>query len=257
MDPSGQRAYVLDNQWRENGGGVYSLRIGCDGTLSEEGKLFEAKMGSQLVFLPGDPLVAVYAANDALDSPQNLDLQLLAWQPSASWTAGTDVFPDDEALVGSMAVTPDGRYALLGDNSVAGSVPNRVGVASIGAGSLQGVDVLPSIEDPYAIVASPHGNAALVVSGFGEALIVLSYNAGNPTEPFAVVGEPTYQGGAPGLPGNALLIDRGELLGRVLIAEYNGVRQLTFEQDGTVLDHGLSTFGTGYLAMVGALGIQP
>jgi hypothetical protein len=260
IDPSGQVAYVLDNQWRNNGGGVYALRIECDGTLTELGKLFEAKMGSHLAFLPGDQHRAIYAANDALSSPQNLDVQLLAWQAwqqAPSWTAGADVFPDDEAIIGSMAVTPDGRFALLGDNSAFGSVPNRLGVASIGSDSLVGVQVLASIDDPYAIVTSPYGNAALVASGFGNALIVLSYDPNDPSTPFAVVGEPSYLGGSPQLPGKAALLDRGDLRGRVLVTEYNGVRQLTFQQNGTVVDHGLSTFGTGTESNVGALGVQP
>ena len=257
IDPSGQHAYVLDDQWRNNGGGVYSLRIACDGTLTEEGELLEAKMGSRLIFLPGDPTVAVLAANDALSSPQNLDLQLLDWQPTPSWVAGVDVFPDDEAIIGSMALTPDGRYALLGDNSIASSVPNRVGVAAIGAGTLDGVQVLPSIEDPFAIVASPYTNAALVVSGFGNQLIVLSYDPNNAAAPFANVGEVSYQGGSPQLPGNAVMIERGDLRGRVLVTEYNGVRQLTFQQNGTVADHGLSTFGSGNESNVGAIGVQP
>jgi hypothetical protein len=106
-------------------------------------------------------------------------------------------------------------------------------------------------------VASPFGNAALVVSGFGEELFVLSYDEGNATNPFNVVGTVSYQGNGPGLPGKAVLVDRGDLQGRVLVAEYNGVRQVTFQPDGSVVDHGLSTFGSGTENNVGAIGVQP
>lgn len=33
MDPSGARVFVLDTQWRENGGGVYSVAVDCDDSV--------------------------------------------------------------------------------------------------------------------------------------------------------------------------------------------------------------------------------
>jgi hypothetical protein len=170
---------------------------------------------------------------------------------------GVDAFPDDDAIVSSAAITPDGRYALIGDNSAFSGVPNRVAVVAVEAAGLTATQVLSPIEDPYALVASPHGDAALVVSGFGEELIVLGYDPNDLSTPFSIDGPPIYQGGPPGLPGKAVLIDRGDLRGRVLLTEYNGVRQVTFQPGGSVLDHGLTTFGAGMENNVGAIGVQP
>ncbi|RLB64205.1 MAG: hypothetical protein DRI90_05140 [Deltaproteobacteria bacterium] len=257
MDPTGSRLFVLDNQWREHGGGVYRLRIECDGTLVEETKLFEAKLPAALLFDPLTPDRAVVAAKDAFSSPLDLDAHLLAWGGNPSWVTGSDAFPDDEASIGAAAITPDGHYALLGDNSAFSGLPNRVAVVQIGADSLTVAQVLSPLEDPYAIVASPFGNAALVVSGFGEELFVLDYDSDNAASPFSIAGTVSYQGGSPGLPGKAVLIERGDLEGRVLVAEYNGVRQVSFQPDGTATDHGLSTFGSGSENNVGAIGVQP
>ncbi|MBW2454545.1 MAG: hypothetical protein JRI68_08540 [Deltaproteobacteria bacterium] len=257
LDPTGSRLFVLDNQWRENGGGVYRLRIECDGSLVEETKLVDAKLPAALLFDPNTPERAVLVANDAFASPTDLDAHLLAWGPSPSWVDGSDAFPDDDAIVSAAAITPDGQYALIGDNSAFSGVPNRVAVVHLGADSLSATQVLTPLEDPYAIVASPFGNAALVVSGFGEELHVLSYDGGSGSNPFSMAGTVSYQGGAPGLPGKAVLVDRGDLQGRVLVAEYNGVRQVSFQPDGTVVDHGLTTFGSGVEHNVGAIGVQP
>jgi hypothetical protein len=118
VSPSGDVLYVLDAEWRNIGGGVYSMRIGCDGTLTDETLLFEAKLPAALLFLPGATDEAILAADDAFSSPADQDVHLLDWSQSTSpaWVAGTDAFPDDEAMVGAAAVTHDGQYALLGDS---------------------------------------------------------------------------------------------------------------------------------------------
>jgi hypothetical protein len=54
-----------------------------------------------------------------------------------------------------------------------------------------------------------------------------------------------------------VLMDRGALTGRVLVAELAGVRQVQFELDGTVTDLGLTKFLTGSESITGALGVQP
>jgi len=81
MDPSGERAWVVDGNWRENGGGIYGVRIACDGTLTDEGLRVAAKLPSALAFLPGGH--AVLAATDALDSPAGEDLHVLDWAAPA------------------------------------------------------------------------------------------------------------------------------------------------------------------------------
>ena len=111
------------------------------------------------------------------------------------------------------------------------------------------------VEDPIAIATSPSDDAALVVSGFGDAIFVLARNDGA-GKPFALAGEVDYTGPAPQLPGSLATIDRGALRGHVLVAELLGVRHLAFTR-GSVTDLGLVALGDGTAAITGALGLQP
>jgi len=259
MDPSGERAYVLDTNWRENHGGIYSVRIACDGSLRNEGLVAAAKLPYEMIFLPWAAGKAVVAAADILGSRAGDDVHLLAWGTMPRIVDGADAFGDDEAIVASAAVTADGRYLLAGDNSMFSGIDNRVAVSRIldGAAGIEAVQVLTPVEDPFSIVASPFDNAAIVVSGFGDAIIALDYDAGAGDDPFSVRGELDYEGAAPQLPGDAVMVGSGSLAGRVLVVENLAVRQVQFNADGSVTDLGATRLGTGYDAIPGAIGIQP
>jgi hypothetical protein len=117
--------------------------------------------------------------------------------------------------------------------------------------------VLTPIEDPYSIVTSPYNNVALVMSGFGDAMFALTYDPASAKEPFTMAGELAYEGGPPALPGAAVSVDRGSLLGRVLVAENVGIRQVQFETDGSITDLGMTPAGEGVESIVGTIGVQP
>ena len=68
--------------------------------------------------------------------------------------------------------------------------------------------------------------------------------------------EPTYHGLAPQLPGSSISYQKN-----IFLAENQGIRHL-FWQDGVLLDNGLLTINSqreqsGYLAIIGGLGISP
>lgn len=258
MDPGGARAFVVDTNWVDNGGGIYAVAIGCDGTLTEEGRVVEAKLPAALVTVPDGSGRVVVPAAEMLGSPVGHDVHLLAWGAVPARLAGADAFGDDEAIVSAAAVTPDAKYALIGDYSGFSGVPNRVAVVAIGPGdALVPRQVLSPLEDPFALIASPFGDAALVVSGFGDALFRLTYDPANAAAPFAVAGELDYTGAPPQLPGSAVLVDRGALRGRVLVAENVAVRQLDFQDGGAIVDLGPTSLGAGYEAIAGAIGVEP
>ena len=58
--------------------------------------------------------------------------------------------PDTDAIGAGFAVTADGRYAVLGDNSAFSGIENRVGVVRIDGGSLSHVQNI-DVPDPVAI----------------------------------------------------------------------------------------------------------
>jgi hypothetical protein len=252
MAASGDHAFVLDTEWRENGGGIYRVDIGCDGTLTDRGLVIASRLPGALAFVPGTNR-AVLAAADIASSTLHADAHLLTWGEPPTWLAGSDAFGDDEAIVAGATLTADGGHFLIGDNSQFGSQPNRVAVVEVTATGLVNPKVIPNINDPVALVASPFGDVVLVASGFGNAFFVLENKAGG----FQLRGEVTYSGPKPELPGGAVRIDAGMLRGWVLVAENLGVRRVELKADGGVVDHGKFSTGTGYVSIVGAIGVTP
>lgn len=258
MAADGAGAYVIDPNWATNGGGVYRVDIACDGTLTDRGRWFDTKLAAGLhLGGAGGATRAVMPAAQVGASPIGDDVHVLDWSTDPpTRLAGADAFGDDDAIVGGSAVTADGRFALVGDTSQFAGVPNRVAVVRLDGATATPVTVLSPVEDPYAIVASPFDDAALVVSGFGDALVRLGY-APTAATPFVVRGPLTYVGAPPQLPGDAVLIDRGAQRGLVLVAENVGIRRVRFAGGGAITDLGKTSTGTGTAAIVGALGVQP
>lgn len=259
MDPSGERVWVLNAQWRENGGGVYAVRLACDGTPVDEGLRVPGKMVSRLLFSREAPSRVLAGAVDVLDSEAGREAHLLSWGAQPTRTASVDAFGDDDAMLASAALTRDGRFLLLGDNQEFSNpeLPNRVAVVEVLADRLEARQILTPVEDPIALLTSPYDDAVLAVSGYGNNVFVLRYDP-QAQVPFANHGAPTWGTmGRPQLPGGADQVERGGLKGLVLMTEVRGIRMLRFEGDGTVTDLGLTSLGDGIEAMPGAIGVQP
>ena len=250
VEPRGDRALVLDGNWRENGGGIYRVTIGCDGTLTAAGMVAPAKLPAALAFT-GER--AVVAATDIMDSTTaGYDVHLLGWGDAPSVIAGSDAFGDDMQIVGGAALTADGATFLVGDTSQFANVANRVAAVKVTATGLAKGDVVP-VEDPAAIAASPFGNVAIVASAFGDAIFVLDVNNGA----WRVRGQVAYLGASPMLPSDLASIDRGALRGHVLVSENVSVRHLAFRENGNVDDLGSFAFGSGLQNIAGAIGVTP
>ena len=234
---------------------MYRVDIDCDGQVSDGGLVAAARLPYALVFAGGGAR-ALAAASDILDSSGGADVHLVDLG-AGDVMAGADPFPDDEQIVASAALTADGAYLLVGDNNQFYSseeLANRVAVVRVDGAELGAVQSLP-VEDPIAIATSPFDDAAVVVSGFGDAIVVLERDDGA-AKPFRLAGELDYTGPAPQLPGSLATIDRGSLRGHVLVAELLGVRHLAFTR-GAVSDLGLLALGEGTADIAGALGLQP
>ena len=259
MDPAtdGSLAWIIDSQWDENGGGFYGLALGCEGELTDEGRVLVAHLPAAVSFLRAD--LALLAADRVLESTAGDTAHLLSWGLTAEVLDGADAFGDDGAIVSAMALTADGQYGLIGDNSMFSGVPNRVAVVSVdeASGVVEPQQVLTPIEDPFAIVTSPYDDAALVVSGTGDALLVLSYDPDAVPTPFTLEGELEYLDAGPLLPGGAVMIERGTLTGLVLVSELHSVRLVAFTGDGGVEDRGSLVLGDDSESMVGTIGVQP
>lgn len=253
MDPSGARVWVLDGNWPENGGGIYSVLIGCDATLYDEGLFVEAKLAWAFGLVPGSSEVVIGATSVGA-SALHADAHRVSLGDPVELLASGDAFGDDEAFVASVAVTADLQFALLSDNNEFSGVGSRVAV--VGLDAQNPVQVLTGLEDPIEVLASPFADAALVVSGYGNALFKLSY-APAALAPFAKAGALTYTGARPQLPGDAVVLERGALTGLVLLVENQGIRRIQFQGGGQIKDLGLTSLGSSYTAIPGAIGVQP
>jgi hypothetical protein len=257
--PDGAHAYVLSDQFSNVGGGVYSVTIHCDGTVTSDGLLFESKLPAAFEYFPGDPSRALIAATDVLGSTTTSNIHQLSLSPAPALVTSADAFAGTTPIVSSLAITHDGAFALIADNSIA-SDPNRVGVVAIGAGSLTPLPILEPLDDPYDMVASPFDNHVLVASGYSNALISIGYDASKPAAPFTIDGPIQTAGGKPQLPGNMVMIRRGKLEGEVYVIEVGGIRRVAFPAaGGAAADQGLFVLGTGddLDQIPGAIGVQP
>ncbi|HUS30693.1 MAG TPA: hypothetical protein VMZ53_19420, partial [Kofleriaceae bacterium] len=130
MDPSGDHAWVLDANTRENGGGIYRISIDCDGKVADKGIVAMAKTPGGLAFHDGH---AVVPAHDILGSPTTGDdVHLLDWPATAAaptLLGGGDAFGDDDSIFSGFALSHDGATAFIGDSNVVGT--NRVGIVSV------------------------------------------------------------------------------------------------------------------------------
>jgi DNA-binding beta-propeller fold protein YncE len=245
VDPGGTRAWVLDANTAENGGGVYEVTIACDGTLTSQGLAIPIAPANAMAIFPGDPRKAVVASRG--------DLHIVDLRTKKSVSSGKP-FGDDNALPSSVAVAPDGKYALVADDSVQGG--NRMAWATLGATIGTG----PTLATPFpaAVAISPFANAAIVLNDDAtDQIHVMSYDASSAGAPFVITGELAYKFGKPQIPTTVSTILRGDLEGRAFIGENLAVRELTFAANGTVIDTQKLELSGDHTSIVGVVGVQP
>lgn len=255
LDPAGDRLYILNGNTRNNGGGIAQVRIACDGTLTPDGT--PAAGSTPYAFLPLGDGSAVSYARELLDSTGTDNTHLVSAGPPMTRKTSVLAFGDSDAIVASSALTFDHKYAIFGDNSEFSGPGDRLAVVAIQPDSLRATQVLSAVQDPVGIVLSPFGNAGLVVSGYGNAVLPFKYDPTYPKTPLTMLPQPTYVGKRPQLPDTAVGIERGKLKGWVLLSENVGVRRMAFDTDGGLRDLGVTSTGDNLSDIVGAIGVQP
>ncbi len=248
FDPSGERAWVLDGNWQNNGGGVYEVAFDCaSGAPTLVGQRLRTKLLAGL--FPRGPGAVLVAAG--VEGEEGGDVWWVdGWPDAPTAGARARLFDYEGALYGSAAMVGD--TVLVGDNSSFADEANRVAAAAVTDEGTFTVGDSASVLDPYALGASPDGDAALVSSGFGDALYVLRVARGG-----IVDATPVAVTDAVALPGAMVVVTRGSLRGLALVNENLGVRAVRFDAERGATDAGLTPFGESVADIPGAIGLQP
>ena len=248
MDPNGGAVWLLDAQFREFGGGVHRIPIGCDGRLGPATRIAPGRLAYGMEF--ADSGRAIVASKDLLSVPLGADVHIVDLAAPSVIGSG-DAFAHDDWIGAGFALAGGGAHAIVGDNSGFSSEPNAISVVALTADTVTRLQTIP-VTDPVSIVASPFDDAVLVVSGFPEALTLFPYDS-NALMPLGTGAAVPTAGLGLALPYGTVTLDRGSLNGRVLVAENLAIRQLQFASGGLITD--LGTFDLG--ESVGSIGMQP
>ncbi len=243
IDPVDGTLWVVDGNWPNNGGGVYRVPMDCHTLqLGPPRRVMQSKLGVALLLNASGPDILVASA--LADSTSGDDIHLLELDPVKHLGSGPNL---DEKAIRS-GVARSGKWLLVTDNSAFSGIPHRVAISE-----LYDDHILPhaifNVEDPFDITVSPFGNAALVTSGIRNSVVRLAFDGHEWSKEERV--------SRPRLPGGLVTVNRPPLMGRVLVAENLGVRQLQFEPDGSVSEIGYLGFGESEVHVVGGIGVQP
>ena len=250
IDRTGSRVFVLDDNTESNGGGLYEMRLGCDGKLALVGEVVPSEKSRHLS-LVNDTAVYFGAASGA---PGDLHLlELPANGSQAKVTKSVASFGDTKALPPSVAVTADGAYAFVTDTGI--EVGNRLAVVDLTTmANKQTIEV----ESPEAFVVSPFGNAWLLVqSDTVDAYVPATFD---PTKAAPLtLGTKIATARKVELPTGPVVMKQGALKGTVFLIEVSGIRTLKFDAGGTLTDRGLFSMDVDKDLMNAPfqLGVQP
>lgn len=256
MHPSGERAWIVDRNWEENGGGLYVLDLDCEtGTpavptdlpVDAAGRLVPAKLPGAALPVPDRPDRLVLVAG-----PSPTDLALI------DTTTGTvldeiDAFLDeDDAWLATGAITPTGDLVLLTDTSIWSSRANAIAAIALSGDTLSHAG-LDELFDGVGIGISPDGTTAIVSSGYADDILRLSIAPGA-VDPVSVIGSLRTSDSPSQLPGGIVTIQRGTLAGLSLVSEVYGLRSIQLGFDGEAMDMGLTG---GRLTNPASMLVQP
>ena len=251
IDETGSRAFVLDSNVDKNGGGIYEVRIACDGTLSLVGKVLASEKAAQLALLTGTK--GVYAGGILGKSEDLHAFELPAAPGDAKATASLSVFGDGKSVASSLTATPDGKYVVVTDTGY--EVGNRLAVVDVGTFTTK---QRLTVDAPEAFVVSPFGNAMMLVqSDTFDAYVPVTYAPDAPA-PLAL-GTKISASKKVELPTRPQVMKNGALKGFVYVVEVSGIRTLRFDGQGKLADAGLFSMDVDkdLLNAPFALGVMP
>lgn len=250
IDPSGEYLYMITVGFRNVSGGIYRAKIDCKtGELTDEGLITPAKLAYGMEFV--SETKAFVEAFDIADTEVLGHVHEVTVGDTITRVHSGIAFTTEDIGLGGFAVTPDAKFAIVGDTGLFNT--HSVSVVSLSP-SIAQVQNFPA-EDPQDIAVSPFGNAAVVLESQGDNIQIYDVDTSK-QEPLTLRGD--LQTAAPKLlPTDLVMVRQGELRGHAFVTENVAIRHMVFRPSGTVDDLGLTSNGTGLAGISGAIGIQP
>lgn len=208
VDPDGLFAHVVSTDVTE-AAGVFTLAIGCEGTLDVLPAHFGLRLASTLALMPGDADRALLLGGQAVFDPiDDDDTRLLERTAEGHWqqVGAFDLWGDFTDAAG-IGVHPDGTSALVPNGSPISDEGGQLmivgldGDSAVDAGRIEGMDDARS-------AYFHHGGTALVSRLEPGRISVVVREGGD----YAVVDELRY-----GLPEDFAIVQRGALDGYVVV----------------------------------------
>ncbi|MCA9526210.1 MAG: hypothetical protein KC549_07920, partial [Myxococcales bacterium] len=253
MHPDGHTAFVVQHNVDESSG-VFTLTLGCDGTLTAAASHFGLRLAEAMALVPGDPDQAVLLGGQTAFEPIDDDDVRLLVRDGDTWRQGAafDVFHDFVGADG-LAIHPAGQLVAIPNNSLFSEETGQVALLALdGAGGLQEVQRVLDLPDPALVRFSPDGSALAVLRPEAGRVTLLARQGAD----FGVAGELRV-----GVASGMAFVERGESAGLLVVpgvpAEGEARVQVYRVEDGQGRLVDEAPLGRGFPNVPTTLGLRP
>jgi len=252
LSPDGRRVHVLRTDVDE-GGGVYTVEVGCDGTLTPLPMHFSLRLVQGFGHVPGRPDTAVLVGGQAVFEPiDDDDIRLLRWGVEG-WTqvAAFDVF-SDFIDAGAIGFSGDGRLVVVPNGAPFSEEGGQVSVLALEADQLTEVARLRDMVDARQARFAPDGTTLLLSRFEPGRMTIFRAEAGGLTQTDELV--------AP-LADHFAFVRGGTDEGRVVVPSIHPVNGpqiivMRVTAPGAVIEEQTLLLGPGAQQIPGAVGVQ-
>ena len=240
MADGGTRAIVVGNNSTADGG-VNTVRVACDGTLTlDEAAFFPLRLAQSLAPIPGTDRALLLGGQAVFEPVDDNDVRLVEWTGSG-WieVAAYDIF-GDFVNTDRIAFSGATNTLLIANSSPFSAEGNQMSVLQLEGDALTETERLMGINDPYETAFSPDGQIGLVTLFQPGRLIAYAQRDQGLVEVGSASGI--------GLAAQMAFVRRGSLAGTVLITSTDpsgapNIAMLQIAPSGEVTDLGQTDFG--------------
>jgi hypothetical protein len=255
MHPDGHTAWLLRADVNEANSGIFTLTLGCDGTLNVAPEHFGLRLTEAMALYPGDPDQALLLGGQAVFTPiDDFDIRLLT-RAGDGWSevGRFDIFHDFVQASG-IAVSPDKRTAAIPNASPFSDEGHQLVILDLSPDGVVERHRIQNLEDAVMTRFSPDGETLMLLRPEPGRITLLTADAGGR---FGVVDELV-----PGLTTDFAVVSRGEGRGLLVVpsvhpADGSRVQVYRLEGPGQARLIDAVELPEGFEQIPGAIGTRP